>query len=408
MSTQGIEFESDYAVIFSGKIKSLFSLDMKFLLIVPALFIVLSSGYLAPFFIFAVIPVLLLWLANVLLLSVYYLKLKRVGLSNLFLEAGKPLLLLMLMIFTIPLGSIGFASRSDYTKSYFKESSVMSDVASALAKYAETHNGQYPDPERWCQELCFDQNPIRFASEMNVVLNPMALELGADKPVDMVLGFVCYNGQWGQVGIYDRNVHLVGKLFHYFTGRWRDKVVRSDQAEYLKWNMEKKPRVDSTISDICGAILFGSLVVLGGYATVRHRSLLKRCIFPIFVIGSLSTISGGLFCSWATMLFEGGSAQRFMGLHGFGMFLGVLFSWCFVLWMAYYRLRCNYEQYAYWATFWGAIAGIICSCYLHLFLMVMYNELTFYPLLAGVPFGAWSGMLLGWWTGRMLDSRLIK
>ena len=313
----------------------------------------------------------------------------------------------MLMVVTILIGYIGYSERSDYFKFDFMERVVLSQVQGALQGYADNNEGKYPQADNWYDEMMSDKKYPYAEEEFNVVLNPHALKFGDNMPDDMVLGFICYSGSWGQVGVYDEKVHDVGPILRYKT---RDEkysssynTIRIADAKYLKWTTDEPEIPVQKVTGVYSIMV--CLILLLFSVMVKNRKYIIQNIIMMICISVLSIIIGGQFVQWAIDLYIGFNGKSLHDIYSVIPVLLFVFSCIFVLLMADYRARCQYEKCVGWVTLYGALVGIVCSCVLHCILMYVYDEYTIYPLLTGVPFGAWAGMILGWWAGSWLDRR---
>ena len=350
-------------------------------------------------------------LINLVSLAEKYYNLKKCQKSELFSEIGKSFILLMLMVVTILIGFKGYNDRSDYCKNDLLERMALSRVKDALHAYADDNEGKYPPADNWYDELFHgEEKPYFSDEEFNIVLNPHALELGNNLPDDMVIAFISYNGDLGQVGVYDDRHFDVGPILRYKinAGEYSSSynTIRAADAKYLKWSSgEPEMPVQKTneIYSILGVFVFLLLIF-----AFKYRKYILNNLIMMVSIAFLSVISGDQFGDWANAIYKGFSGKTIFYTYGISTKLAVIFSCIFVLCMADYRAKCKYEYCVGWVTFYGTLVGILCSCVLHLLLMFIYNEYTIYPLLTGVPFGAWAGMILGWWTGSWLDKKHKK
>ncbi len=335
-------------------------------------------------------------------------KLEKAEAKVLLGEYGKPFNKIAALLFTLIVGMVGIFGLIDnmfMSWSHYPSNENIEGVYKSLTDYAELHDGAYPPAEGWYEEL-FPEGKLKeygIREMYAMVLNPAALELGDAMPDDMVLGVAMYDDKWGEVGGYDEMVGRVGRTICCMMGDGSEKVVKTSRAKYLRWGLEELPEPDHNDMAVYG---FAVIAAVGGvYIVWRNRRSILISIPLMLVVGAVGAAAGG---------FLGSAAEGIYGLqivregiydnfHPAGIVFGCVVGALFVLQMAGLKYRSEYKHIEAWSTYYGAITGLICSTLLHAFLMVYHKEMTLMPMLAGVPFGVWAGLMPGWITGVVLD-----
>lgn len=128
--------------------------------------------------------------------------------------------------------------------------------------------------------------------------------------------------------------------------------------------------------------------------------------YPVFTI-FLSLVSAGIGCFWsmAAQEFYRNGMEIFNFSNGverpvwfgvvYGLIVGFLIGRFFVYRLEKLLKRQNSYFIIGFGTLWGIGLGILCSCIVHILLMVSYFNLNFGPMFIGSFFGAFSGLVLG-------------
>ena len=350
--------------------------------------------------------VMAMWLVNVFRLSYYHRQLKRLGSKVLFMESGVPLAISLLLVLTFPLSFPGLSTAmfgfSQYDSMGARDLGV---TYRALEKYAEKNNGSYPQ-QNWREELVFyEDNKHPFDEKDYVCLNPAALSLGSDMPDNMVLGYRAYE-ECKAVGLFDPKEHYRYNLLWIVTGDGNEKPVSLSQLSLLRWDFEDESELKLNYAGISFICIIVFLVAVGVF--IKFRKIVFDNIFVILGQVFLAVLAGAIFGGVSLKYYSGfcndyyGGSPLYQAV-SVGIFMAVMFAMVYLPLMIYFRRRSSYYHTEPWITVYGSITGIMCSCAVHMVLRYICFENSFIPVIAGIPFGAWVGMVVGRQTGIALD-----
>ena len=287
------------------------------------------------------------------------------------------------------------------------------EIRSRLKEYAESHEGKLPEAETWCDEfrnLDKDEEYDNFKfgrreKEIGFGFNKSAAKLRENVPDDMVLFFECEAG-WNISGGPELakgrwNNSIVWILF----GDQSTKRFRQKNVKYLRWNLEDDGVIPQKDKAAAYAVFLGAIgVVLIGLAMRWRRAFHKYWHYALGVgIGAALTGAGCGF--WSEILYVYNNDTSFTGWVfalpvGFGVgFVYVLLLGSFVESSGKGRNLMPFTVAS------GAITGVICSCIIHGFLMIAYEETSLLNMGAGTIFGASAGVILGRITNAVINRK---
>ena len=278
-----------------------------------------------------------------------------------------------------------------------------------LADYANDHNGQFPEAEKWCDVLIDSTETEKSdfghrGSERKLsdyAINKHAVTLGSDVPDDMVLLFESEPG-WNQAGgaellRQDGNggVKILFADNHIET-------VRIKHVPYLRWKLEDSgviPEADIAMPFAVGGVI---VAIVFGWISVHLKNYAKK--YWKFALG-LGVLSAGVGVSLGMvgeLLHVVGDNKGLGGVIGgiTGLLIGI--GYVSVLAKRFENIKPEVSIVGY-ASLYGMITGAVCSTIVHAFLMIGYEEASFINMIAGAIFGVWAGAILGW-----ISSGLIK
>ena len=352
------------------------------------------------------IALLFVLVYNFISLQNLNLKLKKYDATDVFCEFGKPLVMSMLLSLTMFLALPGLERATFGMAGYgFLGHMNLRFVYEYLNQYAVDHGGQYPQ-EDWFEVLYPEDLEKRYFKDYNVVLNPSALELGEDMPDDMVLGFATEK-DCGRIGALEDGMVDSGFIW-VITGDGKARAFTISQAKRMRWNIKEKGDFEvnkAGVSAIVGVLLLASMAMVIKYG----KNLKDNKIFLVMTI-ILSVICGMIFgmasrSFYVPYSYESDFSYRVCSIAGGG--LALLFSLAYSALMPELKRRSDFDHFAGWACVYGSLAGILCSVSLHMIFRLLFFEDSYIYILAGVPFGAWAGMFVGWLVGQHLDRQKV-
>ncbi len=276
----------------------------------------------------------------------------------------------------------------------------------ALNQYAEKNNGQWPEAGKWCDLLNQeDEYKGIFGDEsFEYSININAIPLGNTMPADMVLLFHSKPGlnQAGGEELVTEKMKR-GRIYILF-GDGKIKPVKRKDVPYLRWRLEDDGILPVRDNTMLFAVVISILSLAAiGLLVSQRRYLVKHWIFAVG-LGIASAAAGGLLGQWAEDLYIKEKASGMGGLAG--IIAGFVVGICFVAWLSRIRNRTERQiSIVGSGTLAGAVAGIICSSMVHLFLMIHHEESNPANLLVGMSFGVWAGLVLSWVSCGILDRR---
>jgi hypothetical protein len=285
----------------------------------------------------------------------------------------------------------------------------LSDYKKALVDYRENNEGAFPDANKWCDILAENETFDAYAFKgynskekfCPYALNSEAERLGADAPADMVLLFPTEPG-WNKTGGRE--------LFRDGWGDWSTimfadlemRSVHDSDVPNLRWSvgddvLPVKSYIKQLLiafTSILGAAACWFLVKFGKYF----------CKFKLLLIITvlLGAGVGMLMGLWAeSMLYA------FREKIGYGWFIGGVAGFMtglFYVLLLGRKLAENKGQIMIggYATFYGIVAGMICSTIVHIYLSIFYEHLYIGSLFVGSGFGTFAGIILGWICGVLI------
>ncbi len=356
--------------------------------------------------------------------------------------------LLLLSAVLVPLATTSFLAQR------IVDASHMRGLSMALSEYSSENNDQLPPADSWCDYLIRDMdiNPLLFISpitdaiegESAYALNQYAAGMKfSEIPPDMVLLFMVKvpdkgvertfpvtsrefakyeNGEeeyvhersWNQVGgpeILGMDRYLEEGCNIAFT----DGIVRYfklEQLPNLRWKPDGQVEFPAELTALINheytypkLLLFGlgTVVILTALVILVKTWKAKHTLF-ILSIGAVSTVTGLIFSGLAETLYIKIQAH----IPGFtaGVIGGLLTGLCYAAFLSSrpesFRAQRGFIGYA---ASTGMVAGIICSCIVHLAIMLANHSGQGFGLVAGLPFGVGAGAVLGWISGEILKKR---
>ncbi len=290
------------------------------------------------------------------------------------------------------------------------------EIKSQFKEYAKSHDGKLPEAENWCDEfrnLDKDEEYDNFMfgrseRQIGFGINKSAAKLRENVPDDMVLFFECEAG-W--------NVSGSPELAK---GRWDDSIVwivfgdlsskkfRQKDVKYLRWKLEDDgviPQEDKTVT-YAGFFISVGILLLG--LAMRWRGAFHKYWQYVLGVGIGASLIGAGCSFWAETLYVYNNDTSFTGWifalpAGFGVgFVYVLLVGAFV------EGNDKSRNIMPFTVASGAIAGVICSCIIHGFLMIAYEETSLLNMGAGAIFGASAGVILGRVTAALMKKMFLK
>ncbi len=355
--------------------------------------------------------VVVMGLVNIFRLQDYYLKLKTLNSRPLFRESGLPLAISMLLVLTFPLAFFGLSvAMFGFARYDIYAGSDLRVTYEALEKYAENNNGLYPH-QNWREELIYKEDEgYEFGQKDYVCLNLAALSLGNDMPDNMVLGFSTYE-KCDAVGVYDIDKHYRNGLLWVIWGDGTTKAVSCSQVNLLRWNLEDEYGLKLNYVGIFSVCTIVILLAVG--VIIKYRKIFIGNCGVIFGISLLAVLAGAAlgivslkYYSWYCHDYYGGAPLYQAALAG--GFMAGIFALAYMPLMIAFRNGSSYKHAEPWITVYGSITGILCSCAVHMVLRYICFESSFISVIAGIPFGAWAGMVIGRQTGLSLDKKHNK
>lgn len=179
---------------------------------------------------------------------------------------------------------------------------------------------------------------------------------------------------------------------------------RLRELKYLRWKFEDDgviPQKDKThifkwYSGSLG-VAFILLVILFRKVIIKYRN--NALAFGI--AASLISVGCGY---WAETLYLYREDRIYVGWK-FAMVVGLAIGIVYILLIGtIVEKRKRDSDMMPLMVVIGAVAGIICSCIVHGFLMIAYDETSLINMGAGTIFGASAGIILGRITNRILKS----
>lgn len=276
-----------------------------------------------------------------------------------------------------------------------------------LKIYAEEHDGHWPDPNRWCDilsEQSHQHSIIRAKKgEIKLALNRHAVELGLSMPNDMVLLFESKLG-WNQTGgieLLTDNEKRDYILVLYGDGH--SEVIRKQHAYFLRWKVSDThslPEIDTKTPKQTIIIISGILAIL---LFVLHVRYLSHYWHWTLILGLFGTATGWLLGEAGEFLYVNPlHIPRGIGQY-YGLFSGLVAGVLFIMILGHFDQKlhrvCDLTGYA---TVLGAVTGILTGGFVHLLLMIHFQEYSWIALYTGTSCGLWAGTLLGWITGNLI------
>ena len=305
-----------------------------------------------------------------------------------------------------------------FTRATFKiimggEASGTYEIKSRLKEYSESHGDTLPDAENWCDELRkLDEDEeydnFKFGRREKQIafgFNQLAAKLRTNVPDDMVLFFECESG-WNVTG----GPELA-------KGRWDDDLVwilfgdlsskrfRLKDIKYLRWEIEDDGVIPQRDNRDAYLGFFGVVGVALIAMAIRCRGVLHQYWRHALGIGiSASLMAAG--CSlWAELLYRYNNDTAYSGwIFALAVDLGIGFVYV-LLFGTYIEDKNKSRNNMPFAVASGAITGIICSCVIHGFLMIAYEETSLLNMGAGAIFGGLAGVILGRITSAVIKSK---
>ncbi len=307
----------------------------------------------------------------------------------------------MVLFLSLPLILAGGSSPNGI---YFGSSPYnnLKRVYESLQIYARENKGEYP-VDNWFVTLCpsGDFEEYNLSKYNGVVLNLHALELGEDSPDDMVLGFGSRDEDWGKAGVYDSN--KFGERRYYMHCLFSDGIIRrvsNSHIRYLRWTKDgfDRPKLDTaglyTVFGEIGLVTLATVVLC-------FRYFLKSFHVVVLVV-ALAYIPSFLFGSHGARLYLPLLDYTYHDSFRCIYWLGPVAAVGYVPLMKWLRARYRYFNDTSPVVFCGIITGLICAVLTHVILRYLYMEESINPMLGGIPFGLWSGAVLGWITSVLM------
>ena len=285
----------------------------------------------------------------------------------------------------------------------FFSSWELNEIGAVLFDYLETNDGQLSKVDKWC-DLLLDKSAKEdehdvFGNysdrkfEFPYALNKHAIGLGKKIPDDMVVLFTSRPG-WNQVGGPEltKDVRYIEVLF----GDQHTEQIRKRHIQYLKWKPGDSGIISSANVTMPFILLSTVLIVMLVFIIVKAQNRMSRYWIFALILGFSSAGFGAFF---------GGAAEGFFYALGdmkgiswwAGPFTGSIMAICYVLVLGrVFTKKKPGESIVGYATFSGAVTGIVSSVFIHAFLMIGYEESYPVYLIAGSSFGVWAGVILGW------------
>ena len=281
---------------------------------------------------------------------------------------------------------------------------VLDTVYESLGNYSQNNDGNYPG-ENWFDVLYPSGNFEEYglSKYCGVVLNPDALELGDGSPDDLVLGFRSNEDDWGKVGVYDPE-KFGGRavLVCLFSDGEIQRVSRS-HIKYLRWSEDgfERPKLDTAgLYGIIGAIGGAVLVIV----VVFFKYFLKS-LHVVVLIAVFAYMPSSLFGAMGASLYLPLLDYTYHEYVEYICWLGPVVAIGYVPLMKYLRVRYRYFNCTYPVVLCGIVTGVICAVLTHVILRYLYMEESFNPMVGGIPFGMWSGAILGVVTSALIGKK---
>ncbi|WP_161944632.1 hypothetical protein [Sedimentisphaera salicampi] len=296
-----------------------------------------------------------------------------------------------------------------YHASFFQSNQIskMPLIGSAVLDYPERNNGQFPDADKWCDQIKASINEKSYLDNVEgfgkedkescpFALNENALALGKDAPDDMVLIFPAKEG-WNSSGGLELFQADSGSYFvKVFLAGGKTQTIRPKDAENLRWSIDDKmniPEPPAYASAIIGALI--CLSAAGMFLRKRSVYLRRRAGLAVFIT-VLSAGAGAGFAALAEMIFYsqhvrnygiGWAAGGAAGIAAGAVFTGLLCKWKSESPEGFKLMG--------WAAAAGSLTGLLASSAAHLILMAAYDFFLPHPIMFASPFGTYAGLLLG-------------
>jgi len=309
-----------------------------------------------------------------------------------------PVVIVLSAALAIP--ATGFAISRSF---FMHESREFRLLGEALTDYAKKHDGQFPEPDKWCDVLKDSNEIAEWAfghwgykeQTCDYALNKDAATLGVDAPNNMVLLFDSEPG-WNRAG----GIELLRKdgrgWINILFADNHQEIVREKDVAYLRWKLEDSgeiPKADIKKPLTIAGVIIATIFV---WIFVHFRNYAKKYWIFALVLGVASTGVGMLFGSMAE-----GALYAVGDDKGVGWIIGGITG--FLVGISYVPVIAKYFEdkktevsIVGYGTLSGIIAGAVCSTIVHAFLMICYEESSFANMIAGLGFGVMAGTLLGW------------
>ena len=270
----------------------------------------------------------------------------------------------------------------------------------ALQRYSQ-NNWQLPVVENWCDVLS-KQESFAFSTnedgtirkECSYAVNPEAMALGSEAPDDMVLLFPSIEG-WNLSGGPELMRELPIKRIPVLMANFKTKLCRSWELPYMRWQLSDTGEIPH--DGIYKSYIVGSVILIlwTGWVLVCYR----RCINKFWLLALLPAVLGAILGSIAQGALYA-PRPLMMYVHIGEIFGGVVGLLAGVHYLGFFarRIKLLGPEKVMFATdfvFWGVIAGGLSSTITHILLTIAYSDQSFWPLLAGLGFGCWSGAIVG-------------